>query len=175
MTQPHENGTLKTCGGLLSALAAAARAVASRRPDPVINDPFAEVLVRAVEHEALTQLVNDTTEFSNIGAGWIPLYFAILSRAFDDFADGASRVGIRQVVLLNPGLDCRAQRLDWPATTAIYEIDQRAVVDWKQSVLSSLSSATPKAQHRYVRIDRGQQWARSCCRLVSTRPSRRCG
>lgn len=159
MTPPiGENWALETCGGVLSTLAAAARAVASRGPDPVISDPFAEVLVRAVEREPLTQLADGTTEFSDFGAGWIPLYFGILSRAFDEFAEGACRVGIRQVVLLNPGLDCRAHRLDWPATTAIYEIDQRAVIDWKQRVLSSISSAPLKAQHRYVRIDRGQHW-----------------
>ncbi|WP_066859826.1 MULTISPECIES: SAM-dependent methyltransferase [unclassified Mycobacterium] len=159
MTEPIDGcGTLETCGGVLSALAAAARAVASRDLDPVINDPFAEVLVRAVEYEPLTQLIDSATGLSDIGADWFPAYFGIRSRTFDDFADGATQVGIRQVVLLEPGLDCRAYRLDWPDTTAIYEIDRRAVIDWKQCILSNLNSARLRAQHRYVPMDVGQQW-----------------
>ncbi len=44
--------------GATATMVAAARAVASRDPDPLINDPFAEILVRALGMKLFTQIVD---------------------------------------------------------------------------------------------------------------------
>jgi methyltransferase (TIGR00027 family) len=148
---------LKTGVGATATMAAAARAIASRELDPVINDPFAELLVRAVGLNLFTRIVDGTVDFSDIGAGWLPPLAGVRGRAFDDFLADACRVGIRQVVILASGLDCRAYRLAWPPAMSVYEIDQSAVIDWKKDLLGSLGCKSI-AQHRYVGIDLRRDW-----------------
>ena len=43
--------------GATATLVAAGRALASRQPDPLIDDPFAEPLVRAVGVEPITRVL----------------------------------------------------------------------------------------------------------------------
>ncbi|MBB4854163.1 hypothetical protein HNP40_001543 [Mycobacteroides chelonae] len=62
-------------------------------------------------------------------------YQAIRTRFFDTFFERASRAGITQVVILAAGLDSRAYRLDWPAGTTVYEIDQPLVLQYKRQPL----------------------------------------
>jgi methyltransferase (TIGR00027 family) len=138
-------------------MVAAARAVASREPDPVINDRFAEVLVRAVDVKLFTQVVDGLLDFSQLGAGWFPSFFGIRARAFDDFLADACRAGIRQAVIIASGLDCRAYRLDWPPAMTLFEIDQPAVINWKKRTLAN-QGCTSAARHRYVGIDLRQNW-----------------
>ena len=148
---------LKTGVGATATMVAAARAVASRQPDPVISDHFAEVLVRAVGLKLFTQLVDGTIEFSDLEVGWMPAYFGMRSRSLDDFALDACQSGIRQVVILAAGLDCRAYRLGWPPAMSIYEVDQPQVIEWKQRVLTGLGWA-PAEGHHCVGIDLRQDW-----------------
>jgi methyltransferase (TIGR00027 family) len=148
---------LATGVGTTATMVAAARAVASRQPDPVLNDPFAAVLVRTVGLRLFTRIVDGLLDFSEIGAGWFPSLFGIRSRTVDDFIADACRRGIRQVVILASGLDCRAYRLAWPSATTVYEIDQPAVIDWKATVMAGLCCPLV-AQHRCVGIDLRQDW-----------------
>jgi methyltransferase (TIGR00027 family) len=144
--------------GATATMAAAARAVASRSPDPVIDDPFAAVLVQALGMKIFSQIVDGRIEFAEIGAEWFPHYFGVRCRAFDDFLAEACRAGIRQAVILASGLDCRAYRLDWPNAMSIFEIDQPEVIDWKTHLLASLR-CTSAAQHRCLGIDLRRDWA----------------
>src|ERR1700733_8507911 len=137
----NDSWDLKTSVGATATMVAAARAIASRQPDSVISDQFAEVLVRAVGLKLFTQLVDGTIEFADLGVGWMPAYFGMRSRSLDDFVLDACRSGIRQAVILASGLDFRAYRLDWPPAMSIYEIDQPRVVEWKQGALTSLGWA----------------------------------
>jgi methyltransferase (TIGR00027 family) len=148
---------LKTGVGTTATLVAAARAVASRQTDPVICDPFAEVLVRAVGLRLFTQLVDGTIKFADLDVEWMPAYFGMRSRSFDDFVLDACRSGIRQAVILASGLDCRAYRLGWPPAMSIYEVDQPQVIDWKRSVLTGLGWA-PAEGHHCVGIDLRHDW-----------------
>ena len=59
---------------------------------------------------------------------------------------------MRQVVLVAAGLDTRAFRLEWPAATRLYEIDQPQVLDAKQDILRT-SGATPNCQRLTVGVD----------------------
>jgi methyltransferase (TIGR00027 family) len=148
---------LKTGVGATATMVAAARAVAGRQNDPVICDPFAGVLVRAVGLTLFTELVDGAIEFSDLDVDWMPAYFGMRSRGFDDFALDACRSGIRQAVLLASGLDCRAYRLGWPSAMSIYEVDQPRVIDWKRSVLTGLGWP-PADGHHCVGIDLRQDW-----------------
>ncbi|WP_178974161.1 SAM-dependent methyltransferase [Mycobacterium colombiense] len=146
--------------GATATLVAAARAVASRQPDPLIRDPFAEVLVRAVGLKLFTQIVDGAFNFSDLEVDWMPDYFGVRTRTLDDFTRDACRAGIRQAVILASGLDCRAYRLGWPPATAIYEIDQPQVIEWKRRVLTGLGWA-PAEGHHCLGVDLRQDWSTS--------------
>jgi methyltransferase (TIGR00027 family) len=80
------------------------------------------------------------------------------TRFFDDFISDATKAGIRQVVILASGLDARAYRLPWPASTTVYEIDQPQVIEFKTTTLSRLG-AEPTARPRTVAVDLRHDWA----------------
>lgn len=60
---------------------------------------------------------------------------------FDSWCADAAAAGIRQFVNVGAGLDSRAWRLDWPACTTVYEIDQPPVLSAKQSVMATEAPA----------------------------------
>ena len=110
-------------------MVAAARAVATRQPHAIINDPWAAPLVEAVGIESLSRMVQLGTPPADAGLGsdlrLQPMIdsFAVRTRFFDEFFTAAMNSGIRQVVILAAGLDSRAYRLPWPHGTVIYEVD----------------------------------------------------
>lgn len=55
------------------------------------------------------------------------------------------------------GLDSRAYRLDWPAATTIFELDQPQVLDFKREVLAR-AGAQPRAERREIAIDLREDW-----------------
>jgi methyltransferase (TIGR00027 family) len=147
--------------GATATMVAAARAAASRRPHPVINDPFAEPLVRAVGLDLFTKAASGELDFADVddGAGFPRMVdtFAARARFYDDYFAEASRTGLRQVVIVASGLDSRPYRLSWPAGTTLYEIDQPEVIEFKTTTLSELG-AVPGADHRPVGIDLREDW-----------------
>jgi methyltransferase (TIGR00027 family) len=60
-------------------------------------------------------------------------------------------------VILASGLDARAYRLDWPAGTVVYEIDQPKVIEFKNATMSAIGAA-PTAERRTVSIDLRDDW-----------------
>ena len=54
-------------------------------------------------------------------------------------------------------MDSRSYRLDWPAGTVVYEIDQPKVIDFKTETLAALG-ASPTADLRTVSIDLREDW-----------------
>jgi methyltransferase (TIGR00027 family) len=76
---------------------------------------------------------------------------------FDTYFADAVAAGIRQVVILAAGLDSRAYRLEWPAGTTVYEIDQPQVVEYKTATLDS-AGAISKATRRTVPVDLRDDW-----------------
>jgi methyltransferase (TIGR00027 family) len=59
------------------------------------------------------------------------------------------------VVILAAGLDSRAYRLDWPAGTAVYEVDQPQVLEYKAKILEAHA---PTAARRPVAVDLRDDW-----------------
>ncbi|OBG29576.1 SAM-dependent methyltransferase [Mycobacterium sp. 852002-51057_SCH5723018] len=154
-----ENDTwdLATSVGMTATMVASARAAASRQPNPIINDRFAEPLVRATGVELFARLASGDLEFSDIGTGWMANFFAVRARFFDSFFPKASAAGIRQAVIVASGLDSRAYRMAWPTGVVVYEIDQPAVIAFKSATMSDLG-AEPAAELRTVGTDLRHDW-----------------
>ncbi|ORW00341.1 SAM-dependent methyltransferase [Mycobacterium kyorinense] len=153
---------IATSVGSTAVMVAAARAVETASPAPLIRDEYARVLVSAAG-PAWERLASPDLE-------WIGDdehgrrshrvacdYQAVRTHFFDEYFDAATQTGIRQAVILAAGLDSRAYRLEWPAGTTVYEIDQPKVLEFKTSTLES-AGAVPKATRRAVAIDLREDW-----------------
>jgi methyltransferase (TIGR00027 family) len=149
--------------GATATMVAAARALATEETDPIINDPFAAPLVRAVGIEFFTRVVDGDIELGDAGLdGTAELQtetdsLAVRTRFFDEFFTDAAAAGIEQSVILAAGLDSRAYRLNWPAGSTVYEVDQPQVVAFKTDTMAALC-AEPTAQRRTVSIDLRDDW-----------------
>lgn len=146
--------------GATATMVAASRAVASKGPDALLDDPLADPLVRAVGLDPFIRIIDGEIDFEDD-----PLFnrraraeqITVRTRFFDDFFLDATNAGIKQAVILASGLDTRAYRLRWPAGTVVYEIDQPDVIAFKTDTLAGLGAA-PTAQRRTISIDLRDDW-----------------
>ncbi len=157
-----ENDTwdLASSVGATATAVAMQRAMASQGPDALLDDPWADPLVRAVGEDTFIKLLdgahgNNGDPLLNRQA--VNHQITVRTRVFDDFFLQATGSGIRQAVIVASGLDTRAYRLPWPAGTVVYEIDQPAVIEFKTRTLAGLG-AEPTAQRRTVAIDLRDDW-----------------
>ena len=144
---------------------AAARAAETRRENPLISDPFAQVFLDAVgdgvwNWHSAPQLPAELIELEPE----LPLqmqsmisYMASRTAFFDQFFLDATRAGIRQAVILAAGLDSRSWRLPWPDGTAVYELDQPRVLEFKLSTLAE-HGVEPACNRVAVAVDLRQDW-----------------
>ncbi len=159
----QDSWDLASSVGATATMVAAARALASEGTDPIIDDPFAAPLVRAVGLEFFRRLVDGEVVPSDGRDGDerdLQLEtdsIAVRTRFFDDFFLNAARDGIRQSVILAAGLDARAYRLSWPPGSVVYEVDQPKVVEFKTAAMAELG-ATPTADRRTVSVDLRDDW-----------------
>jgi methyltransferase (TIGR00027 family) len=159
----NDTWDLASSVGATATMVAAARAVATRAPDALIDDPFAEALVRAVGVDFFTQLATGQLDPAQLeddettGVRRMTDGMAVRTRFFDDFFIDAGKAGIRQAVILASGLDARAYRLPWPPGTTVFEIDQPQVIEFKTAALAELG-AEPRADRRAVAIDLRNDW-----------------
>ncbi len=141
---------------------AASRAVETARIDPLIRDEFAYLLVSSAG-PAWAQLASSDMDWlsdDNEGRRTHEMsrdYQAVRTHYFDDYFKAVMRAGIRQVVILAAGLDSRAYRLDWPAGTTVFEIDQPKVLEYKTSTLDA-HGAIAKARRVPVAVDLRDDW-----------------
>ena len=149
--------------GVMATMVATARAIVTRSEDPLVNDPFAEPLVRAVGIDVFTRLASGdllTKDLDGDEAGgmrWIADNMAIRTKYYDDYFLDATGTGIKQAVILAAGLDSRPYRLAWPSGTTVFEIDQPEVIEFKTQTLDALG-ATPSADRRAVGTDLRFDW-----------------
>jgi methyltransferase (TIGR00027 family) len=157
---------IKTSVGSTAVMVAAARAVETERTDPLIRDPYAKLLVTNAGAGVLWEHMLDPGVAAEIEAldadsaaqlEHMRGYQAVRTHFFDTYFKHAVAAGIRQVVILASGLDSRAYRLDWPAGTVVYEIDQPQVLEYKSATLAD-NGVTPSADRREVAIDLRQDW-----------------
>jgi methyltransferase (TIGR00027 family) len=126
---------------------AAVRARESVREDRLFDDPWAAALA-GQEGEAWIE--------GRSADSVAPI--ALRTRFFDDFLrritlDNA----IRQVVLMAAGLDTRAYRLNWPAGTRLFELDQSPVLTYKEQILRS-AGAQPACERQAIEADLTAPW-----------------
>lgn len=149
--------------GATATMVAAGRAVASRDPRGLINDPFAAALVRAVGVDVFSRIADGDLDMADLDSESAPRMqshideMAVRTKFFDDYFETAAAGGIRQAVILASGLDARAYRLAWPPGTVVYEIDQPDVIEFKTRTLDGLC-AEPTAERRTVAIDLRNDW-----------------
>ena len=123
--------------GATATMVAAGRAMATKDARALINDPFAEPLVRAVGLDFFVKMIDgdvDASLFPNSSPERMQAIvdgMGLRTKYFDDYLLASVTAGVRQVVILASGLDARAYRLDWPADTVVYEIDQPQVIEFK--------------------------------------------
>lgn len=126
---------------------AAVRATESARADGLFHDPWAAALAGEEGQAWIAQRTTDRVAS-----------IVLRTRFFDDFLQRATQEGgIHQVVLMAAGLDTRAFRLDWPAGTCIFELDQPGVLRYKAQILA-LAGAEPTCARWAVEVDLGGPW-----------------
>jgi methyltransferase (TIGR00027 family) len=156
---------IATSVGTTAVMVAAARAAESRRDDRLINDPYAEILISGAATGTWEFMLDETVaaRLEQIDAEVAMIfeqmrtYQAVRTHFFDAFFAEATAAGVRQIVILASGLDSRAYRLDWPAGTTVYEIDQPKVLEYKAVTLGE-HGVQPGAQRREVPIDLRLDW-----------------
>lgn len=155
----NDTWDLASSVGATATMVAAQRALANR--EGLIDDPYAEPLVRAVGMDFFIRALDGEIDFGDVDPEFdmrrAAEGMAVRTRWFDRlFTDGAA-AGIRQAVILAAGLDARAYRLDWPDGTTVYELDQPEVIEFKTKTLAG-QSAQPKADRRTIAIDLRNDW-----------------
>ena len=158
---------MATGSGAKACFIAALRALAGRNDDPLIDDPFAEPLVRALGMDFFAHLASGELDLARIdnngawGLAQLRDMLAVRTRFYDIHFMAASSAGIRQAVILASGLDTRAYRLPWPAGTTVYEIDEPKLLKFKTRTLVGLEAdfgAVAAADRRTVSVDLRDDW-----------------
>jgi methyltransferase (TIGR00027 family) len=166
MRTDNDTWDIATSVGSTAVMVAAARAAETMKSNPLINDPFAQILVSGVEGTGIWQYMLDDTIPAKLAEAdpeaaaifeYMQTYQGVRTHFFDAYFADAVAAGVRQVVILASGLDARAYRIDWPAGTVVFEIDQPKVLEYKAATLDA-HGAQPTAHRHEVAIDLRQDW-----------------
>src|SRR5436190_7088477 len=165
MRTDDDSWDIATSVGATAVMVAAARAAETDRDNPLIRDPFAKDLVTGagtgiwefmLDGEFVAKVADIDPEVAAI-VEHMGSYQAVRTHFFDEFFTAAAAAGIRQIVILASGLDSRAYRLQWPAGTTVYELDQPQVLEYKSATLDQ-HGVTPTAVRREVPMDLRFDW-----------------
>ena len=159
---------IATSVGSTAVMVAAARAGETERKTPLIRDPYAKILVAGAGTGVWEFMLDDAFIAKVAQAGeegaesaavfeHMGNYQAVRTHFFDAYFAAAAAAGIRQIVILASGLDSRAYRIEWPAGTTVFEIDQPKVLEYKAATLAE-HGVQPSALLREVPIDLREDW-----------------
>ena len=160
MGDGHRVGGQGVLSGGVARFGRPQRRPADRRPFRGTSGPRARV-------DFFTRLASgelDLARVDNDGAWGLARLrdmLAVRTRVYDIYFMGASGAGIRQAVVLAPGLDTRAYRLPWPAGTTMYEIDEPKILQFKTHTMADLEAdlgAVATADLRAVGVDLRDDW-----------------
>jgi len=121
---------------------AAMRAAETEREDALFRDPFARALAGELGFQVMAEADPPTA--------LRPPVVAVRTRYFDEQILAALGRGLRQLAIVAAGMDSRAFRLELPPGTRLHEIDQPAVLAYKDE---RLGGASPKAERILVPVD----------------------
>jgi len=161
----NDSWDIATSVGSTAVMVAAARAGETDSPNPLIRDPYARMLVDGAGTGMWESILDDSVgdrlaeADPQVAAVFQHMrnYQAVRTHFFDAFFMDAVGAGVRQIVILASGLDSRAYRLDWPAGTHVFEIDQPKVLEYKDQTLAA-HGAEPSARRSVVPIDLRHDW-----------------
>lgn len=131
-----------------SLMAAAVRAIETKRNDGLFKDPLAEKLAG---EDVITEVAPHAQDYEDRGT---PLII-VRTRFFDDFLMNEV-YSIPQIVILGAGMDTRAFRLSWQKDTHIFELDRPEVLEYKTSILQNIES---KCYRHLIPTDIRESWA----------------
>ena len=182
MSEQHEQWDIVSSVGFTALLVAAGRAVESCRDDRLVDDPWARRFVDAAATPApvptrpgqrWTIVGDDPGVQAEVDGFWSTMasYQGVRSRFFDATLQSAVDAGVEQVVLLAAGLDVRALRLSWGPQVTVFEIDQAAVLEFKDHVVAA-HDGRPTCERRAVGVDLRDDWV-AALRGSGFDPSRR--
>ncbi|WNG93891.1 class I SAM-dependent methyltransferase [Mycobacterium sp. ITM-2016-00318] len=158
----NDSWDLASSVGATATMVAAQRVLADR--EGLIDDPYAEPLVRAVGLDFFSRALDGEFDFEDVDPRFnrrrAAEGMAVRTRHFDGLFTDAVDAGVRQAVILASGLDARAYRLPWPDGTVLYEVDQPEVIEFKSRTLADLG-AHPTADRRTVAIDLREDWPKA--------------
>ena len=154
---------IATSVGATAVMVASARAAETASEQPLIRDEFAQILIDGPElAELVAKMAATYTADPELAAvrSHMVNYQAARTHHFDAYFAAAAAAGIRQHVILAAGLDSRAYRLDWPAGTSVYELDQPKVLEYKAATLSA-NGVQPVVDRREVPADLRFDWPKT--------------
>lgn len=158
----NDSWDLASSVGSTATMVAAQRVLSDR--EGLIDDPYAEPLVRAVGMDFFIRALDGEIDLDDIGPAFTVRRaaegMAVRTRHFDTLFTDAAADGVRQAVILAAGLDARAYRLAWPAGTSVFELDQPEVIAFKGETLAQLG-AEPAADRRAIAIDLREDWPKT--------------
>ena len=140
--------------GATAFVIASIRALESEKPQPLFDDPYAQWFSNERARAAAQQM--------DVAFPPSTTMVRFRTRYFNGFIERGIRAGARQVVLLGGGFDMRAHVLARPGV-AFFEVDQRAVLEFKRTVLSRGTGSSRR------RRSSATTW-KSTCRTASPRP-----
>ena len=151
--------------GATALAVAAQRAAETAQQHPLVRDEFAAILVAAVNDPGWMTMARGDLSWmgpdNELGRRTAIIgreYVATRTVFFDEFCASATEHGIAQLVILASGLDARAYRLSCLSGVHVYEIDQPAIQEFKQSTLGA-HGMTPIAEIHSVAFDlRTDDW-----------------
>lgn len=161
----HESWDITRNLGATALTVAAQRAAETAQQHPLVRDDFAAILVAGVNDPGWLAMARGDLSWmgpeNELGRRTAVIgreYVATRTVFFDEFCASAADKGIRQVVILAAGLDARAYRLSCLSGVHVYEIDQPAIQEFKQSTLGAHGLA-PIADIHPVAVDlRNDDW-----------------
>jgi methyltransferase (TIGR00027 family) len=155
----NDSWDLATSVGSTATMVAAQRVLSNR--EGLIDDPYAEPLVRAVGTDGFVRALDGEIQLEEVDPRFnvrrAAEGMAVRTRYFDGLFTDAAAAGVRQAVILAAGLDARAYRLPWPDGTTVYELDQPEVIAFKSDTLARLG-AEPRCDRRAVPVDLRDDW-----------------
>ncbi|KUI24642.1 hypothetical protein AU196_14995 [Mycobacterium sp. IS-1742] len=165
----HDDWDVSESVGATAIATAVARAREAGFPEPLFADPYAQMFLdAAMQRGAASQFGavlagvhdDDPLAWRRLEALWD--YIAARTRWFDDQVLAAGESGVPQVVVLGAGLDARAWRLPRPPGSVVFEIDQPAVLAFKNAVLDE-RGVVPAEPYVPVPVDLRDEWCDPLC------------
>jgi len=123
---------------------------------PLYTDPYAQMFIDEAIARGWKLPPSHVVERIRSISG----YAASRTKWFDEFFIAAGAAGIDQAVILAAGLDARAWRLPWNEGSAVYEIDQPKVLEFKAETLRA-HRVEPPTKYVAVPVDLRHDWPKA--------------